>query len=431
MTESILLGDGRDSVCLKRLLNRMDVVRTAAERKISQKDAAEKLGITVRHLRRLIRRFRRQGPRGLISRRIGRRPNNAIPESVRRKIMEPVHRDYFDFGPALACEQLKKHHGITVSAETLRKWMAEEGLRKPKQKRKAGIHPPRERRARRGELVQIDGSRHAWLEERRGKCVLTAFIDDATGELGALRFSEAETTQAYMEALRQYLKKHGRMGACYSDRHSIFSVNRPGMEGAPTQLGRAFRTLDIQLILASTPQAKGRVERLFRTLQDRLVKVMRLRGISDLDGANAFLDEFMEEYNRTFAVQPRNPEDAHRPVLHKPEELDLILCRHHKRRLSRNLTFQLKNRLHQITGRGRGYRLQGRLVTVCEAWDGRITVMHEGRILDWKTAARGEPPLPEGDGKSIGRIVDRALARQAARPRYKPAPDHPWRRLRL
>ena len=431
MTKSILLGGGKDSVCLNRYLRRLETVQQASERKISRKGAAEKLGITARHLRRLISCFRRHGPEGLVSKRIGMRPNNAIPESVRQNIMTIIHRDYSDFGPTLAREYLKDRHGITVSAETLRKWMTDEGLWKPRRKSREGIHPLRERRARRGELVQIDGSRHDWFEGRRKKCVLTAFVDDATGELVALRFSEAETTQAYMETLRQYLDRHGRMGACYSDRHSIFSVNRPEGEYVPTQLGRAFKTLDIQLILASTPQAKGRVERVFKTLQDRLVKAMRIHGISDLGSANVFLNQFAEEYNRTFAVRPRDPMDAHRPVLHEPKELDLILCRHHQRRLSRNLTFQLKNRLHQIVGRGRGYRLQQRMITVCEAFDGRMTVMHGGRILDWKTIARGGPPLPEDDGKSIGRIVDQALAKQAARPKHKPAPDHPWRRTPL
>jgi hypothetical protein len=257
---------------------------------------------------------------------------------------------------------------------------------------------------------------------------LIVFIDDATSELMALRFVPAETTQAYMETLRAYLEQHGRPVAIYSDKHSIFRVNHPDREGELTQFTRALKTLDIKPIHANTPQAKGRVERANQTLQDRLVKELRLAGISDIEAANAFLPAFMQDYNRRFAKSPQNPADAHRPVLHSPEELDLILSLHATRKLSKNLTFQFKNREYQLTGQGKGYRLRGAQVTLCEAFDGTVTVLHKGRSLAYRVLSEGEPPIPLDDEKSLHQTVDNAKARQQAAPTRKPAPDHPWRR---
>ena len=252
-----------------------------------------------------------------------------------------------------------ERHGLAVSRETLRKWMSEEGLWRPKGRRKARIHQSRPRRARVGELVQVDGSPHDWFEGRGPACTLIVFVDDATSRLLALRFFASETTEAYMETLRGHLAEHGRPVALYSDRYSVFRVNRKDGEDAPTQFTRALLTLDIEPIHASTPQAKGRVERANLTLQDRLAKEMRLRGIGGMEAANAYLPEFMADYNRRFAVAPREAEDAHRPVPHSAGELALILCEHHVRKLTKNLTFQFERREHQLTGEGKGYRLRG------------------------------------------------------------------------
>ena len=194
-----------------------------------------------------------------------------------------------------------------------------------------------------------------------------------------------------------------------------------------TRFPRARKTLDIEPIHANTPQAKGRVERANQTLQDRLVKELRLHGISDIEAANAFLPTFIADYNARFAVSPKNPTDAHRPVLHSQEEIDLILCLQHTRTLSRNLTFQFRNREYQLTGQGKGYRLRGAKVTVCEAFDGTVTLLHEGRSLPYRILQEGEPPIPLGDEKSLHQTVDAAKAKQQQSPHRKPAPDHPWR----
>ena len=254
------------------------------------------------------------------------------------------------------------------------------------------------------------------------------FVDDATSRLTALRFFEAETTRACMETLRAHWESHGRPVALCSDRHSVFRVNRKDGEDAPTRFTRALRTLDIEPIHAGTPQAKGRVERANRTLQDRLAKEMRLLGIDGAGAANEYLPEFMADYNRRFGVAPRLAEDAHRPVTHDAGELALILSEHHVRKLSKNLTFKFERREHQLTGQGKGRRLRGAAVTVRKGFNGTATVLRKGRSLDFRVLAEGEAAVPVEDGKGVRDRVERARVEQAARPAWKPAPDHPWRR---
>lgn len=409
-------------------VDRLAVIQAVVFKRMKQTEAARQLGLSERQLKRLVHRYRGEGAAGLVSRRRGRLPNNAIADEVRQAILGLVREHYADFGPTLACEKLAERHGHSLSAETLRQWMTAEGLWQPKRRKAARIHQRRPRRPCLGELVQIDGSPHDWFEGRGSRCTLIVFIDDATSRLLALRFVPTETTQAYRETLGQYLDQHGRPVAFYSDKHSIFRVNHPSHEGELTQFSRALKTLDIEPIHANTPQAKGRVERANQTLQDRLVKELRLRGISDRDAANAFLPEFMADYNGRFAVAPQNPTDAHRPLLHSPEEIKLILSLHDTRTLSKNLCFQFKNREYQIQGQGKGYRLRGARVTLCVAFDGAVTVLYKGQTLSFRILAEGEQPIPLDDEKSVHHGVEQAKQRQAARPAYKPAPDHPWRR---
>ena len=247
----------------------------------------------------------------------------------------------------------------------------------------------------------------------------------------ALRFAPTETTRVYMETLQGYLADHGRPVALYSDKHSIFRVNHPDREGELTQFSRALKTLDIQPIHANSPQAKGRVERANQTLQDRLVKELRLKGISDIESANAFLSEFMADYNVRFAVAAQNPLDAHREVLHNAQELSLILSLHHTRKLSKNLTFQFRNREYQLEGQGKGYRLRNTVITLCEGFDGAVTLLHKGKAMPYRILAEGEPPIPLDDEKSLAQTVEQAKAKQLSKPGHKPAPDHPWKRVSI
>jgi len=412
----------------RKEVDRLGVIKDVVDKKIKQRQAAKRLGLSIRQIKRLVRRYRLEGVDGLLSRRRGRPPHNTISVAKRESIMKLVREKYTDFGPTLACEKLSEIHGDEVSIETLRQWMIADGLWESKKRRRARIHQRRPRRSCLGDLVQIDGSPHDWFEERGPRCTLIVFIDDATSRLMALRFVPTETTDAYINTLSDYLGHHGRPVAIYSDKHSIFRNNNPDQEGKLTQFTRVLKTLDIEPIHANTPQAKGRVERANQTLQDRLVKELRLQGIDDIDAANTFLPDFLSTHNIRFAVVPQSPHDAHRPVLHNPEELSLILSKHHTRILSKNLAIQFKNREFQLQGQGKGYRLRGAHVTVCETPEGMVTIMYQGHRMPFRIFTEGELPIPLDDEKSVYQHVEQAKIRQDERPRWKPAPDHPWRR---
>lgn len=241
-------------------LDRLQIIQESVNRHITQEQAASRIGISVRQVKRLVHRFRNEGPVGLISRRRGKRPNNAFTPEFKKTVISILKNSYADFGPTLASEKLREVHGLSLSTETLRKWMLEAGLWRERSRKIARIYQRRMRRPSYGELIQIDGSPHDWFEARGPRCTLIVFIDDATSALMALRFAPAETTRAYMETLRGYLNAHGVPLALYSDRHSIFRVNNPEREGELTQFTRAIKTLGIEPIHANSPQAKGRVE---------------------------------------------------------------------------------------------------------------------------------------------------------------------------
>ena len=421
------MGDG-EVLLTTREADRAAVIREVVERRLRQSEAARRLGVSVRQVKRLARRYRERGAAGLASGRRGRGSNNAFDEAFRGAVLDLVRKRYPDFGPTFASQKLLEEHGRGLSAETLRGWMIADGLWRPKPRREVREHPSRPRRECVGDLVQIDGSPHDWFEGRAPSCTLIVYVDDATSRLLATGFFPSETTEAYMRTTRAHLEAHGRPVAYYSDRYGVFRVNRRDREGEPTQFVRALRTLDVESIHAGSPQAKGRVERANLTLQDRLVKEMRLRGIGGIEAGNAYLPAFMADYNRRFGVAPRNPADAHRAVRHDARELDLILCGQHARKVTRNLSISFEGRTYQVTGHGRGYRLRGASVTVCKGFDGAVTVLRDGRELAVRLLAEGEQPLPVEDEKSVRLRVDRAKAEQKSRPTWKPAPDHPWRR---
>ena len=408
-------------------VDRLGVIQSVVSKQIKQWEAARQLGLSQRQVKRLVQRYRREGAAGLVSWRRGKPANNALGEAVRAQALGLVRERYADFGPTLACEKLSECHGLDLSVETLRQWMISEALWQPKRRRQARVHQRRARRPCFGELIQIDGSPHDWFEGRGPRCTLLVFIDDATSQLLALRFVPSETTEAYLGLLSEYLDRYGRPVALYSDKHSVFRVNLPGKEAELTQFTRAIKTLDIEPIHANSPQAKGRVERANLTLQDRLVKELRLQHISDMDTANAFLSEFIKAYNTRFAVAPQHPTNAHRPVQHSRQELALVLCLQHPRKLSKNLCVQFKNREYQVQGQGQGYRLRGAQITVCEGFDGSVTLLHKGHTLDYRLLAKGLAPIPLDDEKSLQERVEQAKAKQGTRAHHKPAPDHPWR----
>lgn len=423
------MAEGRIELT-KKALHRLRAVEAVVEGRLKQGEVAEQLGLTTRQVKRLVAAYRRDGAGGLVSRRVGRASNRRLKEPLRDAIGALLIERYPDFGPTFACEKLREAHAIVVSVETVRALQIELGLWRPKRRKAARAFQLRERRGRFGELVQIDGSPHDWFEGRSGRCTLIVFIDDATGRLVQLRFFPAETTVAYMQVLRAHLQAFGRPVAVYSDRHSIFRLTCEEAANGHTltQFGRALKGLEIEAIHAHTPQAKGRVERANQTLQDRLVKELRLRGIDTMQAANAFLPEFMVDYNRRFAIAPSVAQDAHRALAHAPRELDLLLAEHHERVVSKNLAVQYRNVLYQIRHNGPGHHLRQAKVTVCELPDGEVVLLRDGRELPYTTYRKGERPLPPADDKTVNERVDAALAKQPSGAKPKPQADHPWRR---
>ena len=410
----------------EREIGRLRVLEQLRAGQLSQTQAAMILELTTRQVRRLERRYASAGAAGLVHTLRGRASNRALPAAQAQAIQALLARHYADFGPTLACEKLAERHGLTVSVETVRRLMSEAGLWHPKRARRKPVHGLRERRARRGELIQIDGSPHQWFEGRAPGCTLLVFIDDATGELMALRFVPSESTLAYMDLLREYILTHGLPVALYSDRHSVFRVNNAKGEPHPTQFARALSELGIEGIQASTPQAKGRVERANQTLQDRLVKELRLANVSDMHQANAWLPSFMCAYNRRFAVEPRVTLDAHVRYCGKPAALARILAVHETRRLSASLNCQFYHNTLQVRAPGWERRLSGSQVTLVTYPDGRLEMYSGTESLNFDMRARRPGQAACADSKTVDARVQQAIVRRSKE--HLPAPNHPWKR---
>lgn len=400
-------------------LDRVQLMTRVAERRLTQRQAAELAGLTERHVRRMYRAFKRDGAASLVSRQRGRPSPRQLPAATRARALELVRERYADFGPTFAHQKLTEEHGLALCVETLRSWMIAAELWRPRTQRLRRSHPPRERRACRGELVQIDGCDHAWFEERGPACTLLVYVDDATGSLMELRFAASESTFDYFAATRRYLETHGKPVAFYSDKLSVFRVGRTNPAGGTglSQFGRAMQDLNIDIICANSPQAKGRVERSNLTLQDRLVKELRLRGIGDMDAGQAYLPEFRADYNRRFARLPRNAFDAHRSV---QEDLETILTVQESRRLSANLTLTHNRILYVIADTPEHRRLRGHRVMVHESADGTITIRHAGRVLPHRAQPKDTARITQGaiiEHKRLGATLQWIADRQRERDR--------------
>ena len=303
--------------------------------------------------------------------------------------------------------------------------MIDWGLWDARRQKQARIHPQRDRRDCFGELIQIDGSPHDWFEGRGPKCCLLVAIDDATSRLCSLHFEPTETTAGYFKLMHKHLNNHGIPLATYSDRHGIFRINLPNAsEETETQFGRAARQLGIEVICAHSPEAKGRVERANQTLQDRLVKEMRLLGINDIEAANAYLPSYLEDHNKRFAVEAKNNENAHRKELPTDEERNLIFSYQEDRILSKNLELSYENVIYQIKTNTKGYRLRHSKVTVCKDLNGLITLVYRGKILDYSCHERAKQNAAIVDAKQLGAKVD-SIKNNVKK--YVPAANHPWR----
>jgi transposase len=400
-------------------VNRLEVIQRVAEKRLKQKAAAELLVVSERQVKRLLRRYRQQGASGLISKRRGKPSNNQMATKLSMNVLDLLKSKYQGFGPTLACEKLVEVEGLKISDESVRQMMLAEGLWKAKKARKLEVHQMRQRRACFGELVQMDGTDHDWFEGRGERCTLLVMIDDATGKLGALLFVEEECFFGYCSLLQKYLAAHGRPGGLYTDKHGIFRVNMPNVGSGDnlTQFGRAMQSLEIPILCANTPQAKGRVERANKTLQDRLVKEMRLRGINDMQQGNAYLPEFMADFNHRFAVPARSSLDAHRP-LEVHQELDQILAWQETRSLTKNLTLQFKKIVYQIQTDRPTYALTKVEVTICQDAQGKVAILYKGNQLAYTIFQKQEHQSEVVTSKQVAHL----------RKPFHPAPDHPWRK---
>ena len=368
--------------------------------------AAERLQITTRQVRRLQKRLSESGRGAMISGHRGKPSNNQLVPGVARTALELVRERYVDFGPTLACEQLRDRHGVLLSKETLRRLMIKAGLWIPKAARRAALHQPRERRACLGELVQIDGSRHRWFEKRGPACALLVYVDDATGRLLQLHFAETESTTSYFEATQRYVEQHGKPQAFYSDRAAVFRSPSAKADTC-TQFQRALDQLGIDLICANTPQAKGRVERANRTLQDRFVKELRLEGIDDIDAANAWCDEYVKRYNARFARTPISELDLHTP-LRANENVELILTVCDTRKLSASLTLQHGNLQHILDDTPAARSMIGQPIAIHTYGDGHIELHANSQVFAYTSLATLRPTnRTDVDSKTVQETLDK------------------------
>jgi transposase len=335
-------------------LEKIKVMQQLLEKQITQEQAAKVLSISDRQVRNIFKRYKELGDQGVISKKIGRASNNHLSEDLKRQALKIIVATYSDFGPTLAQEKLKENHGITISVESVRQLMITRNLWIPKGAPDPVVHRLRPRRPFFGELMQADGSKHRWFEDRGPECTLLVLIDDATSSTARLLFVPTETLEGYFELVKGFFIETGLPLAIYTDRFAVFEVMRKNPlleEPALTQFERALRELDIKLIKAKSPQAKGRVERVNRTFQDRLVKELRLQGISDIASANTFLagGEYLKKHNAKFAIPaPKNGTVIRALKESQLAALDRILSRNYKRTVQNDLSFQYEGEIYQI-----------------------------------------------------------------------------------
>jgi hypothetical protein len=367
-----------------REIDRLKTIQAIIDGNLRPGLAAERLGLTDRQIRRLVERYNAEGPHGLVSRQRGKASNRQLPTGLESRAIRLIQEHYHDFGPTLACEKLAERHGLVLAKASIYRIMVRNGLWIPRKSRPPKIYQPRNRRACLGELIQIDGSDHHWFEKRAPACTLLVYVDDATSRIMHLNFTRSESTFSYFQATRAYIEEHGKPMAFYSDKAGIFRVNKKDAAGGRghTHLGRALYDLNIEGICANTSQAKGRVERTHQTLQDRLVKELRLRKISTIEAANSYLPEFITDCNRRFAKPPKHDHDAHRPV-GADEDMDLIFTWREPRCVSQSLTIQYDKVLYLLEDNEANRRLMGKYIEVYHYPDGRIEPRANGAALPY------------------------------------------------
>ncbi len=402
-------------------IDRVSVIKALVAGEIKPAVAAQRLGLEARQVHRLAARFIDNGVAGLVSRQRGKASNRQLAPGLAQEALGIIQTRYPDFGPTLACEKLRELHGLTLSVETVRKLMVTNGLWKTREARQTRLHQPRMRRACLGELVQIDGSHHQWFESRGDACSLLVYTDDATGRLLQLHFSPTESTFAYFTATQHYLEQHGKPQNFYADKAAIFRSPTANSKEHQTQFHRALTDLDITLICANSPQAKGRVERMNRTLQDRFVKELRLGGISTIDAANTWSIAYIADFNKRFAKEARGALDAH-CVLEPDEDLELILAWHDTRKLSSKLALQHGDCIYVLKDCREARAHIGHKITIHTLTDGQIMLQAAGVSFEFTALPQPKRSRPiMVDSKTIDHTVDQlSKARTRQRKYLKP-----------
>lgn len=402
---------------------RLTIINNLIAEKINGTDAATQLHLSVRQTKRLKTRVIKQGVIGIVHGLRGKVSNQRIPKKLLVQAQRLITKHYRDFGPTLATEKLREVHGIKLSVTTIRRLMITEELFKPKSRKQHQAHRSwRERKACYGEMEQFDGSYHHWFEDRGEETCLLASIDDATGRLTKLKFGASESVREVFAFWQEYTKTHGKPGAIYLDKFSTYKINHKNAKDnheLMTQFQRACQDLDISLITAHSPQAKGRVERLFETLQDRLVKELRLRNICDIAAANQFLETvYLEDFNQRFAVIPAKETNLHRPLTkHNQEQLDRIFSIQSTRQVNNDFTIQFQNSWYQLDALQKTTVYRKDTVLVAERLDGSLHLSKKGTSLTFKVL----PGRPEKVHISLIALTPR-------KPDWIPPANHPWRR---
>lgn len=397
-----------DFLMSKKEVDRAFLLRKHQTGEITLKQVSEDLGLSYPQTKRIWKSFKVKGEKGLISKARGKVSNRKFSQEFESQIVEILRGKYPDFKPTFAKEKLKKNHSINISVESLRNIMIKNGLWQPKKRKNIPVHQRRARRERFGELIQMDGSDHKWFEERGSRCSLLVAVDDATSKLVALRFEKSESLNGYFKLVEDYFSQEGLPVAFYTDKAGVFRVNQGDNQHKPTQFKRAMNELNVTLICAHSPQAKGRVERANKTLQDRLVKELRLKGISTIEEANKYLPIFRKEYNKLFGKEAKNASNAHRPL---DQKLDLkrILCRKFYRKLSKNLELSFKNSIFQIQDVKWKNRLMSSKVQILELLDGDIIIEKQGVELKYRIFNGPLKQCEILDFKEINNFLDSSL----------------------
>ena len=402
-------------------IKKYDIIKKLVGKEINGSEAAKLLNLTTRHIRRLKKRVRQNGMKGLIHGNRGKSGNHSVPDKEKQRIINLLRKHYYDFGPTLASEKLKEHHKIKRDKGTVRTIMINEELWKPKTKKKERHRQWRQRKANYGEMVQYDGSYEHWFEDRGGEVCLLASVDDATGRVHA-KFDEHEGVEPTFNFWRGYIEENGKPYSVYVDRFSTYSMNHKLAKENPdtlTQFERAMEEgLNIEVIHAHSSQAKGRVENLFKTLQDRLIKELRLHNISTIKEANEFLkDVFLPKFNAKFNVEPRAKADLHKELTKKERaRLDSIFSRQHKRVVRNDFTVCHNRKRYQLLKEQPVTICKQDRVTVEERMDSLVHFRLRGRYLNYRLL----PEKPRKANQEQSWVIPKTTA-------HKPPIDHPWR----